>query len=119
MNDTVCVFDHSSNAIFKYDKNLNQLDSIPIDYNHPKSWRDWKNEIIIDKKSNKAYALYQRGGFYYLKHINMKTGKIVSSFKLSNQYVEKIKIKDDYVYYVYRPFESLQEKYVYKELIKN
>ncbi|CAN5324137.1 hypothetical protein BH10BAC1_BH10BAC1_14830 [soil metagenome] len=119
MKDTVCVFDHSSNAIFKYDKNLNQLDSIPIDYNHPKSWRDWKNEVIIDKETNNAYALYQKNGFYYLKHIDMHSGKIIGSFKLSNQYVEKIKIKGDYVYYIYRPFESLQEKFVYKELIKN
>ncbi|HEY0030044.1 MAG TPA: hypothetical protein VGC65_04750 [Bacteroidia bacterium] len=119
IKDTVCVFDHSSNAIFKYDQNLNELDSIPIDYNHPKSWREWKNEVIVDKESNKAYALYQKNGFYYLKRIDLQSGKIISSFKLSNQYVEKIKIKGDYVYYVYRPFESLQEKFVYKELISN
>lgn len=119
MNDTICIFDHSSNAIFKYDKNLNQLDSIAIDYNHPKSWREWKNEVIIDKEANKAYALYQKNGFYYLKRIDMKSGKIISSYKLTNQYVEKIKIKGDYVYYIYRPFESLQEKFVYKELITN
>lgn len=119
MEDTICVFDHSSNAIFKYDKNLNQLDSLPIDYNHPKSWREWKNEVIIDKEANAAYALYQKNGFYYLKRINMYSGKIISSFKLTNQYVEKIKIKGDYVYYIYRPFESLQEKFVYKELITN
>jgi hypothetical protein len=119
MKDTVCIFDHSSNAIFKYDSQLNQLDSIPIDYNHPKSWREWKNEVIIDKEMGKAYALYQKNGFYYLKQINMQTGKIMSSFKLSNQYVEKIKIKAGFVYYVYRPFESLQEKFVYRELINN
>lgn len=119
MEDTICVFDHSSNAIFKYDSHLNLLDSLPIDYNHPKAWREWKNEVIIDKEANAAYALYQKNGFYYLKGIDMHTGKIKSSFKLTNQYVEKIKIKDDYVYYIYRPFESLQEKFVYKELIKN
>lgn len=119
MEDTICLFDHTSNAIFKYDGKLNQLDSIPIEYNHPKSWREWKNEVIIDKEANKAYALYQKNGFYYLKRINMNTGKIEHSFKLSNQYVEKIKVKGDYVYYIYRPFESLQEKFVYKELITN
>ncbi len=119
VHDTVCIFDHSSNAIFKYDSNLNQLDSIPITYNHPKSWRDWKNEVIIDKEKNRAYALYQKNGFYYLKRIDMQTGQIIGSFKLSNQYAEKIKIKDGFVYYIYRPFESLQEKFIYKELINN
>jgi hypothetical protein len=119
MNDTICVFDHSSDAIFKYDRYLDQLDSIPVNYNHPKNWREWKNEILIDKEENKAYALYEKGGFCYLKGIDMQTGKIRSSFKLTNQYVEKIKIRNGYVYYIYRPFESLQEKFVYKELIRN
>lgn len=117
INDTVCVFDHYSNAILKYNKKQELLDSVHIDYNHPKNWRDWKRQVVIDKVTNEIYALYERGGFYYLKNINLKTGKIKGSFKLTNQYVDKIKVKNGYVYYVYRPFESLQEKFVYKELI--
>ena len=119
INDTVCVFDHYSNAILKYDKKQQLLDSVTIDYNHPKKWKEWKHEVIVDKVSNKAYALYERGGYFYLNNINLKTGKIKSSFRLTNQYVEKIQVKNDYVYYIYRPFESLQEKFVYKELISN
>ena len=118
-NDTVCVFDHYSDAILTYNRRHELLDSVHIDYNHPKNWREWKHEIIMDKTNNKAYALYQKSGFYYLKNIDLKTGKIIGSFKLLNQYVEKIRIKDDYVYYIYRPFESLQEQFVYKELIRN
>ncbi|MGZ4156550.1 MAG: hypothetical protein ACXVED_05280, partial [Bacteroidia bacterium] len=119
INDTVCVFDHYSNAILKYDQKQQLLDSVHIDYNHPKNWRDWKHEVIVDKVTNEVYALYERGGFYYLKNIDMKTGKIKGSFKLTNQYVDKIKVQNGFVYYVYRPFESLQEKFVYKELISN
>lgn len=119
INDTICVFDHYNDAILKYDKKQQLLDSVHIDYNHPKNWKEWKHELIIDKVSNKVYALYEKGGYFYLKNIDLKTGKIKSSFKLTNQYVEKIKIKNGYVYYIYRPFESLQEKFVYKELISN
>lgn len=118
-NDTVCVFDHYSNAILTYNKNHALLDSVPIDYNHPKNWREWKHEVIMDRSSHKAYALYQKDGFYYLMHIDLKSGKVTGSFRLTNPYVEKIRIRDDYVYYVYRPFGSLQERFVYKELIRN
>lgn len=118
-NDTVCVFDHYNDAILFYNKKYKQTDSVHIDYHHPKNWREWKHEVIMDKANHKAYALYQKDGFYYLQHIDLKTGKIIGSFKLSNPYVDRIRIKDDYVYYVYRPFESLQEKFVYKELITN
>lgn len=119
LKDTICVFDHYSNAILKYDKEHQLLDSIVIDYHHPKSWREWKHKIIIDKETNSAYALYQKNGFYYLKQINLYSGKIIASYKLTNQYVDQIKVKNGYVYYVYRPFESLQEQFIYKELIKN
>jgi hypothetical protein len=113
------VFDHYSNAILSYNKKHELLDSVNIDYHHPRSWREWKHEVIVDKESHKVYALYQKNGFYYLKHIDLKTGKIMGSFKLLNQYAEHIRVKNGYVYYVYRPFESLQEQFVYKELIRN
>ncbi len=119
LNDTICVFDHYSNAILKYNKQNQLLDSVNISYHHPKSWREWKHQIIVDSENNKAYALYQKNGFYYLKHINLKTGQISGSYKLSNQYVDKIKIKNDEVYYVYHPFESTQEHFIYKEAIRN
>ncbi|MDF2436761.1 MAG: hypothetical protein K0Q95_1137 [Bacteroidota bacterium] len=119
INDTVVVFDHYSNSILSYNKRYELLDSVTITYNHPKNWREWKHEIIVDKDNHKVYAKYQKNGFYYLKQIDRKTGKIIGSFKLHNQYVEHIKVKGDYVYYVYRPFESLQEQFVYKELIRN
>ncbi|HEX8516855.1 MAG TPA: hypothetical protein VF868_11690 [Bacteroidia bacterium] len=119
LNDTILVFDHYSNAILSYNKKHELLDSVNIDYHHPRSWREWKHEVIVDKESHKVYALYQKNGFYYLKHIDLKTGKIMGSFKLLNQYAEHIRVKNGYVYYVYRPFESLQEQFVYKELIRN
>lgn len=119
VHDTVLVFDHYNNAILKYNKRQERIDSISINYHHPKNWKEWKRKIIMDSENHKAYALFQKGGFYYLKQIDLKTGNTLGTFKLSNEYVEKIRIKNDYVYYVYRPFESLQEQFVYKELIRN
>lgn len=119
VNDSVMIFDHYNNAILTYNQKQERIDSVSIDYHHPKNWREWKNKVLMDKDNHKVYALYQKGPYYYLKQIDVKTGKIIGSFKLTNQYVDKIKVKDDYVYYVYRPFESLQEQFVYKELIRN
>ncbi len=119
IKDTVFVFDHHADAIFKYDKKQHLLDSIHIDYHHPKNWRDWKHQVIVDSEAGKIYAVYQKNGFWYLKQIDSNTGKIVSSFRLSGQYAEKIKVKENYVYYIYRPFESLQEQFVYKERISD
>lgn len=119
IKDTVCVFDHYSNAILKYDRYNRLVDSISINYHHPKNWREWKHQLIMDEEMGNVYALYQKNGFYYLKQIDLYKGLIIASYKLSNQYVENVKVKNGYVYYVYRPFESLQQQFVYKELILN
>lgn len=119
LNDTVYIFDHYSNAIFKYNSQNQAVDSIPVEYHHPKNWKEWKHQLIADELTNEVYAIYQKNGFYYLKKIDLNTGKVTFSYKLINQYVDNMKIKGGYVYYVYRPFESLQERFVYKELISN
>jgi hypothetical protein len=119
LDDTIYIFDHYSDAIFTYGKDLKAIDSVRIDYHHPKNWREWKHKVIIDEEQKQAYAVYQKGGYYYLKNIDLKTGKIRRSFKLYNQYVSNLKVKKGYVYYVYSPFESLQEFFLYKELITN
>lgn len=118
LNDTVFVFDHYSDAIFSYDRKGALLDSVHIAYHHPKNWREWKHKLIVDELSNEVYALYQKGGYYYLKNIDIHTGKIKSSFKLFFQYTDKLKVRNGYVYYVYSPFESLQEFFVYRESIR-
>ena len=71
----------------------------------------------MDIDNGKVYALFRKNGYYNLKRINLSTGSIESSFKLNFPYVDNIKVKDDYVYYIYRPFESLQQRFIYRELI--
>lgn len=118
LNDTILIFNHYNNAIIKFTKDYVCVDSIPIDYHHPVKWREWKHKLYVDKEKAKAYALYQKDGCFYLKNIHTGTGKMVGSYRLSNKFVDKIKIKDGYVYYVYHPFESLQQSFVYRERIQ-
>lgn len=117
LNDTVLIFDHYNNAILKYNRNYERVDSVPVNYHHPVKWREWKHQLYVDKEKAQIYALYAKGAHFYLKNIHSGTGEIVGSYQLRNKYVEKIKVKNGYVYYVYHPFESLQQSFVYKEQI--
>jgi hypothetical protein len=54
-------------------------------------------------------------GFSYLGLIDISTGKISNKVKLAFKYVDKIRVNNNFVYYVYRPYESTQKKYLYKE----
>ena len=68
----------------------------------------------MDELNGKIYGLYQKQGYYMLKEINLFTGKVNNTFELQHQYVEKIKIKNGAVYYTYKPQQSLQKKFLFR-----
>jgi hypothetical protein len=117
VSDTICVFDHYKNSLFHYDKNGNKLDSVNITYHHPKNWKEWKNKMVKDLTEDKIYAVYDNSGHRYIKNINSNTGRDEGKYSIIHYSADKIRIRDGYIYYVYRPFQSLQEKYLYKEKI--
>jgi beta-galactosidase beta subunit len=61
--------------------------------------------------------MFQKNGYTYLREIDRTTGVVKKSFKLHFKYVDRIQIIDGQVYYVYRPFESTQKKFIYRENI--
>jgi hypothetical protein len=113
--DTAYVFDHYTDRLFRFEKTGTLIDSIPITYHHPKDWREWKHKLIQDQTTRNVYALLQKNGYYLIKHINLQTGKTDAGYRLKYPYVSRIKAENGFVYYVYRPFESGQTKFLYRE----
>jgi hypothetical protein len=118
LNDTVCIFNHYTDYIYHFDGKNKLIDSVKISYHHPKSWREWKKQLYVDRYENKVYAFFSKDGHHYLKEINHRNGIEVKTYKLKHHSAERIKIRDGYVYYIYRPFDSTQEKFLYRELIE-
>lgn len=118
ITDTITVFDHYKDLLFHIDRNGHKLDSIKITYNHPKNWKEWKHKLLKDDIENTVFALYEKNGHKYLKQINTVNGKELGKYTLQFHSADKLKIHNGYVYYIYRPFESTQQKFFYRELIK-
>lgn len=118
IKDTICVFDHYKDKLYHLNKNGIKIDSVSINYNHPKNWKEWKNKMLKDDIENLIYAVYEKNGHKYIKRISTQTGKEQGKYSLQFHSADKLKIHDGYAYYIYRPFESTQEKYFYREFIK-
>lgn len=118
VKDTICVFDHYKDQLYHMDKHGVKIDSIAISYNHPKNWKEWKRLMLKDDIENAIYAVYEKNGHKYIKQISTQTGKDMGRYSLQFHSADKLKIHDGYAYYIYRPFESTQEKFFYRELIK-
>ncbi|HEY6161483.1 MAG TPA: hypothetical protein VI112_09680 [Bacteroidia bacterium] len=115
VRDTVLIFDHYTDRIYKYDRSNKLIDSINISYHHPEKWKEWRRQLLKDETGNSIYGLFLKGGYTYLKEINTYTGNIQSVSGLTFQFVDKVKVRNGYAYYIYRPFGSLQTKFLYKE----
>jgi hypothetical protein len=118
INDTICIFNHHNDFLYHYNVQNKLIDSIKITYHHPKNWREWKKQLFVDEAENKVYAFFSKNGHHYLKQIHHQTGKEILTYKLQHHSAENIKIKEGYVYYVYRPFGSTQERFLYREKIQ-
>lgn len=119
INDTICIFNHYNDNLYHYNKQNKIIDSVTINYHHPKNWREWKKQLFVDEVENKVYAFFSKNEHHYIKQINYQTGREVLTYKLKYHSAQKIKIKDGYLYYIYRPFDSTQEKFLYREKIIN
>ncbi|PKP48926.1 MAG: hypothetical protein CVT95_03870 [Bacteroidetes bacterium HGW-Bacteroidetes-12] len=115
INDTIHIFDHYENKIIKFIYDTVETSSVKIDYHIKQNGSKWKKQLFMDELNGEIYALFLKQGYYILKKINTNTGKITSETKLQHQFVSKIKVKDGYVYYTYKPQQSLQKKFLFKE----
>lgn len=117
-NDTVCVFDHYADTLFLYDRNMKLIGANKIDYHHPKNWKEWDRQIHQDEITGELYARFEKGGYYTLKRIDIATGKISGEYKIENPWVKHIRIRNGDAFYIYRPKESIQTKFLYKEHVQ-
>ena len=116
-NDTILIFDHYSDQLLKINSQFEKIDSIGISYHKDKEKKNWEQPILKDKEEKKIYGLFLKNGYYYLKPINLKDGSTFISFKLNYRFAENVKVENGYAYYIYRPYESSQKKYLYREVI--
>lgn len=114
-NDTICVFDHYADTLFLYNRNMQLIGANKIDYHHPKNWKEWDHKLHQDEITGEIYAQFESSGYYTLKKIDIATGKIVGEYKIENPWVKHIRIRNGEVYYIFRPKDTLQTKFLYRE----
>ena len=114
-NDTLFVFDYYKDFLRTFDAVGNKIDSIPIYHHYDKRHTGWESNLIQDRVTGQVYAVFDRGGYMYLGWVDTKTGEINEQVELEYRYAHDIQVFNNHIYYIYRPFESPQKKYLYKE----
>lgn len=95
-NDNFILFDHTNNRITY----LNTESKTPINYHDSRKWIDL---ILFDRWTQKFVTFFKNNGLYTVHEINLESGKLEMGIKLEeNAYPEKLKIKNGYIYYLFK-----------------
>jgi len=117
-NDTLLLFDHTHDKLIRFDQQGNPIDSTSITYHKNNKLHRWSEKLVKDLADEKIYTYFDRQGYHYVKAIDQSTGATGSAMKLTHRYSENIRIRKGYVYYVYRPYESAQKRFLYRERLQ-
>jgi hypothetical protein len=116
-NDTLYIFDYPKDMLRVYTTDGRLLRSIPIFHHYHAKQSGFQKNLQQDRKTGKIYTIYEQEGYFHVGLIDLKTGVVVQKVKLAFRYVEKVRVYDNQIYFVYRPFESTQKKFLYKQKI--
>jgi hypothetical protein len=88
-------------------------------FHYHKDRTGWRRNMIKDPVTGKIYAVFEKDGITYLGDVNLNNGQIITKHRMYHKYVEKIRVNAGFAYYIYRPFESIQKRFLYKERLFN
>lgn len=74
-----------------------------------------KLKFLQDKATGEVYGLQENAGYSTLYALNYHRGNFNYSYQIEPRYVKKIEVCKGDVYYLHRPFESIQTYYLLKE----
>lgn len=114
-NDSLFLFDYYKDKLYTFDDLGNAIDSVSIYHHYQAKSTGWKKHLIQDKITGEIYGHFEKHGYTYLGRVDIKTGEIGELVKLEYRYIDKLEVHGNHAYYVYRPYESIQKKYLYKE----
>lgn len=112
-NDSIFVFDYYKDKLFTFDAQGKRLDSVSIYHHYQPKQTGWKKKLLQDDVTGQVYAFFEKGGICSIQVIDMKTGKLGDKIQFEHKYVDKLAISGNRAYYIYRPYESAQKKFLY------
>lgn len=113
--DSMLLFEHYRNKLYHFNEHGVCTDSSPVNYHKPAKWKEWKREVLRDPVQDRYFGLFQKNGTWVLKEIDSRKGELRNEYPLYFPYASNIRVKNGEAWYLYRPFESLQNAFLYKE----
>lgn len=128
LDNAVVIFNHPNSTIDFFNEEDSLTASIPINYQLTtnKDFQDvissitrnekWQEEVFIDEINHTAYTSFLNlNGTKTIKEIDLQSGVLIRSIKIPFPYVEKIKFRNGFMYYIYKGWDESQKKKLFRQ----
>jgi hypothetical protein len=115
VQDTIYIFDYPKDLLRVYLTDGTPVRTVPIFHHYQAKQSGFQKNLQQDRQTGKIYAVFEQQGYCYVGLLDLQTGVVTQKVKLAFRYVEKVRVHNNEVYFIYRPFESTQKKFLYKQ----
>ncbi len=111
INDTIMVFNFLNSELEKYSSEADTFSEKPIIFHRDKGF---SKVILNDKGQARIYFLFVKNGISQLKEIDTNDGRVIQTIDIPDfVYVEKIKVHNGIIYFLYKSRELSEYKKLY------
>lgn len=113
-NDSIYVFDYYKDKLFTFNLKGEKIDSVGIYHHYEPKKTGWRRNLLQDNETGEIYAFCEKDGICSLRPVDLKTGYLGKNIVFEHRYIDKIAVSGGMAYYIYRPYESAQKKFLYR-----
>jgi hypothetical protein len=114
IGEFICIFNTPSRQMEFYDLEGNYSYKIELKTNHAGEGR-WTNDILIDGITLKVFTTYLKNGILNLYEIDLNTGQLTKILSTFHYFPQKLRISDNYLYYLYDDPISPDNKMLFRQ----
>jgi len=110
-----CILNYFESKLEVYSDKNELINEFPINFHNDPSW---EKNYFVDPVRKKLYNLFRKNGISSLREISLDNGALGPFIKIPEfTFIEKIKVKDGSIYFLYRDNINEGPRMLYKMLI--
>jgi hypothetical protein len=114
IGDYICIFNTPDRQIEFYDLTGNFSYKLAVKTGDVRDGR-WTNDIVVDEMSGKVFTTFVSNGQYGLYEIDLNSGILNKRQALFHYFPEKIRVYNDFIYYLYNVPGDPDNKMLYRQ----
>ena len=110
----ICIFNPPERQVEFYDSTGNFSYKLSLKVDNIREGR-WTSDILVDELTGKVYTTFIRNGICSLYEISLNSGDLRKRFSIEHSFPEKIKVCNQWIYYLYNIPGDPDNKMLYRQ----